>query len=229
MAAYSIPTGIRAISFDGDGTLWDFEKVMRHSLECVIVGLATLDPPSARLLTVQSLVATRNKVATQLKGKTTNLQEVRLEAFRQSLEEVGRASDLLARRLNEIYLKHRFEDLNLYEDVLPTLQKLKDRYELGLISNGNSCPDTTPLKGIFRFVVFSQDCGFEKPDPRIFMVALEKAGCLSNEMLHIGDSIAACVHGALAAGMPSLWLNRTSVTDPSGLTEIHSLAELMAG
>ena len=24
-------TGIKAISFDGDGTLWDFEKVMRHS------------------------------------------------------------------------------------------------------------------------------------------------------------------------------------------------------
>jgi FMN phosphatase YigB (HAD superfamily) len=48
-------------------------------------------------------------------------------------------------------------------------------------------------------------------------------------MLHIGDSIAADVHGALVAGMPSLWHNRTFVTDPSGLTEIHSLAELMAG
>jgi phosphoglycolate phosphatase-like HAD superfamily hydrolase len=35
---------IRAISFDGDMTLWDFEKVMRHSLGLVLAELRTYRP-----------------------------------------------------------------------------------------------------------------------------------------------------------------------------------------
>jgi phosphoglycolate phosphatase-like HAD superfamily hydrolase len=35
--------GIRAVSFDADGTLWDFQKVMRHSLHYVLKELQRLD------------------------------------------------------------------------------------------------------------------------------------------------------------------------------------------
>jgi phosphoglycolate phosphatase-like HAD superfamily hydrolase len=38
---------VKAISFDGDGTLWDFERVMRHSLQFVLKELERLDLPSA--------------------------------------------------------------------------------------------------------------------------------------------------------------------------------------
>jgi len=47
----------------------------------------------------------------------------------------------LAKYLNEIYLKHRFEDIELYDDVLPTLNALKKKYSLIIISNGNSYPE----------------------------------------------------------------------------------------
>ena len=35
---------IRVVSFDGDGTLWDFEKVMRHSLSHALGELRRLVP-----------------------------------------------------------------------------------------------------------------------------------------------------------------------------------------
>ena len=35
---------IKAISFDGDMTLWDFEKVMRHSLRHALVEIRRLLP-----------------------------------------------------------------------------------------------------------------------------------------------------------------------------------------
>ncbi|MFX1363244.1 MAG: HAD family hydrolase, partial [Promethearchaeota archaeon] len=148
-------TKIRAVSFDGDGTLWDFESVMRHSLHHVLRELGRIDFQTANMLTVERMIEVRNRVAARLKGKVTNLEEVRFEAFRQTLKEIGRPNDELAIHLNEIYLKHRFEDIELFDDVLPTLNALREKYSLGLLSNGNSYPEQCGLEGMFQFIVFS--------------------------------------------------------------------------
>jgi len=73
--------GIKAISFDADGTLWDFEKVMRHSLFHVLVELKKLDPEAVDMLNVDKIIKIRNRVANELKHRVTNLEEVRLEPF----------------------------------------------------------------------------------------------------------------------------------------------------
>ncbi len=39
--------GLTTISFDGDGTLWDFRKVMRHSLGHTLAELRRLAPSAA--------------------------------------------------------------------------------------------------------------------------------------------------------------------------------------
>jgi hypothetical protein len=59
--------------------------------------------------------------------------------------------------LNKVYLKHRFEDIELYDDVLPTLDILSRHFKIGLLSNGNSYPDRCGLEGRFAFVILSQD------------------------------------------------------------------------
>lgn len=200
--------GIKAISFDADGTLWDFSKVMHHSLGYVMKELEKADPLAASRLNIEKLIEIRNRVAEELKGKITNLEEVRLEAFRQTLAEVARPDDALAERLNKTYLEHRFEDIELFPDVLPALRSLKSNYTLGLLSNGNSYPERCGLDGIFGFVVFSQEHGVEKPDPRIFQITLQRAGCAAEELLHVGDSLENDVEGASSVGIRSVWLNR---------------------
>ncbi len=223
-------TGIRTISFDGDGTLWDFLKVMRHSLGHVLSELARLDPPAATMLDIDKMVEIRNKVASSLKGKTANLEAIRLEAFRQTLEKISRPDDDLALHLNNVYLKHRFEDIELYPDVLPALETFRHRYTLGLISNGNSYPERCGLDGVFRFVVFAQDHGVEKPDPEIFRIALQQAGCSPEQLLHIGDSLKNDVARAASASIRSVWLNRNRASNDTGIIpdyEIESLQELM--
>jgi putative hydrolase of the HAD superfamily len=94
---------IAAVSFDGDGTLWDFNKVMRHSLRCVLEELENLDHPAANKLTIEKMISIREKVAEKLKGRTTNLEHIRLEAFQQTLREVGTPDNALARKLNRIF------------------------------------------------------------------------------------------------------------------------------
>ncbi len=221
--------GIKAISFDGDGTLWDFDKVMRHSLDIVLAELVKLVPEAAEKLDIEKMIEIRNRVADELKGKVTNLEEVRLEAFKQTLRYINRPDDILAAQLNELYLKHRFEDIKLYEDVLPVLGELQNKYKLGLLSNGNSYPERCGLDGIFQFVVFSQYIGFEKPDPRFYEEAIKTAGCPVGELLHIGDSLENDVAGANNVGIRSVWLNREGAVNTTGIKpefEIKSFSEL---
>jgi HAD superfamily hydrolase (TIGR01509 family) len=223
-------TGIKAISFDGDQTLWDFKKVMRHSLGFVMIELEKADPIAASRLDIDKMIKIRNRVAEELKGKIANLEVVRLEAFKQTLKDAGRPDDTLAAHLNELYLKHRFEDIELYEDVLPTLLTLKKKYALGLLSNGNGYPERCGLDNMFQFVVFSQDCGVEKPAPEFYHIAVKKSGFLKEELLHIGDSIEKDVIGADKAGIRSVWLNRERRKPDSKVKidyEIYDLSELL--
>lgn len=222
--------GIKAISFDADGTLWDFEKVMRHSLLHVLIELKKLDLGAADMLDIDKMIKIRNRVANELKGRVTNLEDVRLEAFRQTLRDVGRPNDALASGLNQVYLKHRFEDIKLFDDVLPTLKALRLKYALGILSNGNSYPERCGLEGMFEFVIFSQDYGVEKPNLGLFQVALEKAGCSKHQLLHVGDSLLEDIIGAANAGIKCVWLNRKRVKNNLNLKidyEISSLRELL--
>jgi phosphoglycolate phosphatase-like HAD superfamily hydrolase len=93
---------VRAISFDADGTLWDFEKVMRHSLRQVLRELKRIDPTVTDALSVDGMIEVRNRVAEELRGKVTNPEQIRLEAFRQTLSDVGRPDDELAVHLNQV-------------------------------------------------------------------------------------------------------------------------------
>ena len=222
--------GIRAISFDGDGTLWDFEQVMKHSLHQVLKELEHIEPQIAVILDIKKMIKIRNRVAAELKGKRINLEVIRLESFRQTLEDIGRPNDALASHLNEVYLKHRFEDIDLFDDVLPVLKALRGKYTLGLLSNGNSYPERCGLDEIFQFIVFSQDYGIEKPNPKLFQIALEKARCSKKQLLHVGDSLQDDISGANNAGIKSVWLNRKRVKNSIGINadyEISSIYELL--
>ena len=157
----------------------------------------------------------------------TNLEEIRLAAFRATLKEAGRADDALASQLNKIYLEHRFKDIILFDDVLATLEALRPDYTLGLISNGNMYPERCGLENMFQFAVFAEDCGVGKPDPTIFRIALEQAGCSGEELLHVGDSLGDDVTGALAAGVRCVWLNRTRASRPAGLSKLREISSLL--
>jgi FMN hydrolase / 5-amino-6-(5-phospho-D-ribitylamino)uracil phosphatase len=223
------PATITTISFDGDGTLWDFEQVMRHALRHALAELRRLVGPAADALTVDTMVTIRERVAEELRGTVTNLEAVRLAAFKRTMQHIGLRDDDLAVHLNTVYLTHRFEDIRLFEDVLPTLEALRRQYKLGLVSNGNSYPHRCGLEGRFAFIVFSQDYGIEKPDPRLFQVAMHLAGCRPEEMLHVGDSLRNDVDGARRAGVRTAWLNRERRSNPTGIQpdwEIASLSEL---
>jgi len=200
---------IKSVCFDLDGTLYDFLKVMRHSLKITLAELTRRFPECGEKLTIDRMIQIRNHTAQELKGKTTNLEEVRLESFKRTLNYCDIDDDEFAENLNQLYLKHRFEDMVLFDDALPTLAGLKEKYTLGIVSNGNSYPRKLGLEDYFQFIILAQDVGIEKPDPGIFHLAVEKSGCLPDELLYVGDSQKDDIVGARRAGIKIAWFNRT--------------------
>lgn len=114
----------------------------------------------------------------------------------------------LAEHLNAFYLERRFEQVELYPDVLPALTQLQTTYTLGLLSNGNGYPERSGLADVFSTVVFSQDHGVEKPDRRLSEIAAAQIDCVAGEIAMAGDSLANDVAGARNAGWRGIWLNR---------------------
>ncbi len=218
---------ISTISFDGDMTLWDFMKVMRHSLKHTLTELQR-QVPTARVLelTVDEMIVIRNQFAEEVKGRIWNLEEIRLRAFERTLEYVGCPDKELAAHLNAIYLKHRFKDVELYPDVVSTFDVLAPHFKLGLLSNGNTYPERCGLEGYLTFVVFSQDVQIEKPDRRIFEITAKRAGCELAQMLHVGDSLENDVAGARNAGVHSVWLNREGIPNNTEIQPDYEVASL---
>ena len=218
---------VKAISFDGDMTLWDFDKIMRHSLSLALAELRRRLPGQATShLTIDKMIKIRNSVAAELKGKVVHLEEIRFHAFRRTVEFVGYSDDHLAADLNALYLKHRFEDAELYPDVIPSLDALRPGFTIGLLSNGNGYPERCGLPDRFSFVVFSQDVGVEKPAAGMFLAACEQAGCAPCELMHVGDSLEADVAGAYGIGAISVWLNRDGVSNTCDIVPHHEIRSL---
>ena len=222
---------ITAIFFDGDDTLWNFRDAMRAALgETLVVLRRIVDNAAADALTVERMVEIRELVAAEMSESTTLVETIRRESLARTLAEVGHPSEDDAQRLFEVYNAARFAATRPFAGVPDLLNDLKGRYQLGVVSNGNTYPGRVGLGGIFSFVILAQDCGIAKPDPRIFELALDKCGRSAAQVVHVGDSLQSDVMGANGCGIRSVWLNADAAINDSGVTpdyEISDLRELL--
>lgn len=222
---------IKTITFDADGTLWDFLSAMKGALTSTLVQIRSIAPNvAAEHLTIQKMIDIREQVASELGEGVVTHEEIRYEALVRTLEHVGSPSQAIAEQLHRSYMEARFAHTRPYPDVEPALKALKRRYQIGIISNGNSYPERCGLPDTFDFTIFAHECGFPKPDRRIFELALSKAGCLPHEVLHVGDSIENDVLGARNCGLRTVWLNREGVpnhTDIAPDLEVPDLSALL--
>ncbi|KAL2903796.1 Haloacid dehalogenase-like hydrolase domain-containing protein 3 [Bienertia sinuspersici] len=110
----------------------------------------------------------------------------------------------------------------LFPDSVPFLRWVRAQgIPVGLVSNSEYRYQDVilPALGInqdseWDFGVFSGIEGVEKPNPRIFEIALEKAGNIApEEALHIGDSMRQDYIPAKSLGMHALLLDRFKTPD----------------
>jgi len=220
---------IEAVLFDGDQTLWDFQKVMRTALIAVLDELRLARPgPQADALRVADLSADRDAVGRELAGTEFNLARLRRLAFARSVQRLGGEGNgsredegELAERLTASYFAHRDRDPALFDDALPCLTSLRGQYRMGLLSNGSRLPDTVGLGGFFEVVVFAQDHQVAKPDRGLFAVVEQQMELAPADCVLVGDHPLNDVVGAKRAGWQAVWIDRDgdgAYVPPAGWT-----------
>ena len=135
--------------------------------------------------------------------------------------------DLLA-RYNSVYEKN----WALFPDALPCLDRLSP-HRLGLISNGEGELQRQKLNksGLaerFECIVISSECGYAKPDKRIFHHACELLNEKPQNAVYIGDRYDIDAQAAREAGLTGYWLDRKkAATNTHKAPVITSLAQFL--
>jgi putative hydrolase of the HAD superfamily len=155
-----------------------------------------------------------------------------VETYTLVAREVGINGD--GRRLaheiyNEFGFHHRWQ---LYPEVCATLQGLHDRgLNIGIISNWDSrLPDLCAGIGITKyldFVLSSAVVGRMKPQPDIFYMALERAGVVPEEAIHVGDHYYADVLGSRSVGITPVLVDRIGCGAQFDCVTVHGLESLV--
>jgi putative hydrolase of the HAD superfamily len=77
-----------------------------------------------------------------------------------------------------------------------------------------------------EFVVDSHRVGFEKPNPRIFTIALQRMNIRAPRALYVGDIVCVDVRGARAAGMHVVLIDPYRDYAPGGVATIPHIGAL---
>lgn len=115
-----------------------------------------------------------------------------------------------------------------YDDAEPAVRALRaSGLHVQVVSNNTDylleTIDRLGWAPLFDRVTFSQEAGAEKPDRRVFELALQRAGCEPVEAVHVGDSWEADYQGAARVGLASVWLNRAGRTPPEPCDQVRDL------
>jgi putative hydrolase of the HAD superfamily len=178
---------------------------------------------------LESMRAQRAGVAERFPDRAHDMTFLRLRALKDLFAAAGHAESL-ADEAFEVFFTAR-NRVEFYDDVLPALNRLRLRYRLFALSNGNADLQRCGLADLFAGHVTARAAGAAKPDTRIFAKLLDMAGVEAHQVLHIGDDPWTDVAGAKQAGMQAVWLNRDARQWPEELAApprtILTLAEII--
>jgi len=145
-------------------------------------------------------------------------------------------SDATDAALAELKAYHETE--NLWEQVPPDVPASLGRlHALGLklvvVSNANGklrfLMERLGLAPAFDVMLDSHVEGVEKPDPRLFRIALERSGGRPETTLHVGDLYHVDVVGARAAGLRAVLFDAADLYPDADCPRVRSLTELADG
>lgn len=187
-------------------------------------------------------------VAPVLFGMVRNMAEVAAEAgvanasasereayrfwthvYRRCLAELSIDAEWLADELYKVFSDGA--SYRLYDDALPAIEALKDAgYRIGLISNFEGWLEELlielELGDVFEVSVISGLVGVEKPNARIYEIALEQAGVEPGVAAHVGDSPSNDIRPPVDLGMRAVLLDRAGHHENETSPVIRSLLEL---
>jgi len=198
----------KLLIFDLDNTIIDYDKAELESLK-YIYNKFFCKNTSFEVMINEFKVINLN-LWVKYQNSDISIEELRIQRFRQ-------LADLFKIQFSIFEIKHEYETqvgqrVYLFDGALSFLQYVKMSYKLCIVSNGISSIqykkiNSFGLNKIFNKIYISEDVGFQKPNPKIFEIALLEFSIKPENTLMIGDSLSSDLLGAKNANIDFCWFN----------------------
>jgi 2-haloacid dehalogenase len=199
----------RLISFDCYGTLIDWEAGIFSAL-CPTLAAHGKTIADADLLRLYSELESAAQ-----QGEFHPYREVLQSVVRGFGKHLGfNPTDSQTRSLPE-----SLSNWPPFADTIAALRKLKQRYQLAVISNVDDdlfAPTARRLQIPFDYVVTAQQAHAYKPSLQMFRLAQQRTGAAPGQWLHVAQSVYHDVIPARSLGIATVWVNRPSSRPGSG-------------
>ena len=220
---------LKHIFFDLDHTLWDFEKNSTLAFERIFeenkVAVQVAD-----FMTVYNPINQDYWKLYQV--NQVSHQELRYGRLKDTFDALGYSiKDELINQFSDDFIAYLPLNNHLIEGTIDTLNYLRDKYTLHIITNGFAYVQETKMTNsnlisYFKTITNSEMAGNKKPHASIFDFALNLAQANKNESVMIGDSWEADVMGALDYGIQAIYFNPERSIANKSVVEISKLIEL---
>jgi FMN hydrolase / 5-amino-6-(5-phospho-D-ribitylamino)uracil phosphatase len=221
---------IRAVAFDLDNTLWDVDPVLARAEDRWMQWLRDNCPRITERLSLEDMRTARMQLAAREPHKAHDFTYLRIASLAQLARECG-YDDSIAEVAFEIFITARSQ-LDLFADVRPGLHRLRARYALATLSNGNADLGRIGVADLFSVSLNARGVGAAKPDPRCFERLVEDLHLHPQEVIYVGDDPLLDVEAARRAGLATAWMNRTGQTWPTTVSpadiDVSDCVELAA-
>ena len=206
---------VRAVAFDLDNTLWDVDPVLARAEEQWLQWLRDNCPRIPEKLSLDDMRAARMQLAAREPHNAHDFTYLRIASLAEHARECG-YDESIADHAFEIFIAAR-NQLDLFADVRPGLHRLRDRYALATLSNGNADLARIGMADLFSVSLNARGVGAAKPDRRCFERLVADLRLEPQQVIYVGDDPLLDVEAARTAGLATAWMNRTGQTWPAAV------------
>jgi len=134
-------------------------------------------------------------------------------------------------KFTEYFYHNMYRFTPLKKEVIEVLTRLKEKYKVALLSNGDSFSQhhkiqQAKIESYFDEIIVTGDYNCFKPDPRIFEIMAEKLNVKCEECMMVGDVFSSDILGAVRANMVPVWITNGNVI-PSSYYHGYRIDQLM--
>ncbi len=220
---------ITAILFDLDNTLFHWDPCDQRGREAAhaVLGQA-VSVSFDRFMELHNAARNHFKHALHNQASSHN----RALFFKHMLEAlVDRPMPVLVLNMFHGYWQAFFREMKPHPDAHRVLSRFTRTHKLALLSNHPTDIQLDKVARLgfapyFHTIITSEESGIEKPDPRIFQLALDRLGAQASEAVMIGDHITSDIEGAHRAGIRTIYMSQFTPDGPAPPCADHIVTRL---
>lgn len=204
---------LKAIFFDLDDTLENW-KTAKDAIRDILCSHVQKMFGIGKIKFYETFV----KVEYDIVGRSLNPMNYSRKAWlKEAFRRLGvKANKNEINELDRLYWKIAFSKIRTYPDTIPTLKKLW-KYKKIIVTDSDGDPDNDiknkkirklGLRKYFDLIITSNETGKNKPDKKLWKIALKKLKLNPSECLMVGDKPEMDLKPTKEMGFTTVWMRK---------------------